>query len=129
LVWLCRFICFERDPKESVHTAHLREMLESFAATFSLSDTFSQRLNRKAWANLSAVLKAVGNRFGHAVDANGHAINSRVDHVLGQGMARKPDQAQSQAVADRLSGFAVDGHPNRARACRKNGGIGDRLLL
>ena len=82
---------FERDPKESVHTAHLREMLESFAATFSLSDTFSQRLNRKAWANLSAVLKAVGNRFGHAVDANGHAINSRVGHVLGQGMARKPD--------------------------------------
>jgi hypothetical protein len=61
LVWLGPFICFERDPK-SVHTAHLREMPESFAATFSLSDTFSQRLNRKAWANHSAVLKAVGNR-------------------------------------------------------------------
>ncbi len=51
LVWLCPFICFERDPTESVHTAHLREMRESFAATFSLSDTFSQRLNRKARAN------------------------------------------------------------------------------
>src|SRR5258705_8723517 len=59
LVWLGPFI--ERDPK-SVHTAHLREMPESFAATLSLSDTFSQRLNRKAWANHSAVLKAVGNR-------------------------------------------------------------------
>jgi hypothetical protein len=101
LVWLGPFICFERDPQESVHTPHLREMLESFAAPFSLSDTFSQRLNRKAWANHSAVLKAVGNRFGHAVDANGHAINSRVDYVWGQGIARKPDEAQSQTVDDR----------------------------
>jgi hypothetical protein len=116
LVWLCPFICFERDPKESVHTAHLREMLESFAATFSLSDTFSQRLNRKAWANLSAVLKAVGKRFGHAVDANGHAINSRVDRALGQGIARKPDEAQSLTVDDPLSRFAFDGHRNRTRA-------------
>jgi hypothetical protein len=98
LVCLGPFICIERDPKESVHTEHLRETLESFAATFSLSDTFSQRMNRKAWAHHSAVLQAVGNRFGHAVDANGHAINSRVDHVLGQGIARKPDEAQSQTV-------------------------------
>jgi hypothetical protein len=60
LVCLGPFICIERDPKESVHREHLRETLESFAATFSLSDTFSQRMNRKAWANHSAVLQAVG---------------------------------------------------------------------
>jgi hypothetical protein len=128
LVCLGPFICFERDPKECVQTEHLRETLESFAATSSLSDTFSQRLNRKAWANHSAVLKPVGNRFGHAVDANGHAINSRVDHVLGQGIARKPDEAQPQTVDEGLSRFAVDGHAILARACRKNGGIWDRLL-
>jgi hypothetical protein len=47
---------------------------------------------------------------------------------LGQGIARKPDEAQSQTVDDRLSRFAVDGHPNRARVCRNSGGIWDRLL-
>jgi hypothetical protein len=72
-------------------------MLESFAATFSLSDTFSQRLNRKTWANHSADLRQSAIV---AVDANGHAINSRVDHALGQGIARKPDEAQSQTVDD-----------------------------
>jgi len=90
---LCYAQSGARDPKEFSYTADSREMLESLAATFPLSD--SQRLNREAWANLPAVLETVGNRFGHAVDANGYAINSRVDHALGQSIARKPDEPQS----------------------------------
>jgi hypothetical protein len=62
-------------------------MLEPLVATFSLSDTFPQRLNRQAFANFPAVLKGVSNYLRHTVDANRYAINSRVDHALGQSTA------------------------------------------
>jgi hypothetical protein len=113
LVWLGPFICFERDPK-SVHTAHPREMPESFAATFSLSDTLSQRLNRKAWANHSAVLKAVGNRRCKMRTGTPSILVLTTSWV--KALPENRTKRNRRLLTTWLSRFAVDGHPIRARA-------------
>jgi hypothetical protein len=60
LVWFYPFICFERDPEESVHKAHLREMLESFADAFSLSGTFLAALESQGVGQSLAARSADG---------------------------------------------------------------------
>jgi hypothetical protein len=96
----------------------IRFCLTACALVAILSQPFQGKARQNT--DLLAVLKAVGNGFGHAVDANGYAINSRVDHALRQRIARKSDKAHSRTAHGRLSRFAVDGDPNRIGASRKN---------
>ena len=81
--------------------------------TFPSSDTFLQHSYGEVPTNFPAVLEAVSNCLGGAVDTNRHAINSCIDDSLCEGRAGESNEAQHQVIDHRLFRFWVDGHPNR----------------
>lgn len=90
-VLLCLFIRFGRDSEEFANTADLREMLESLAARFPESDTFSQRLKLTRRAPIlperfaaivrlpNFVLRCISNFCRHGSDRANEFINAKPD--------------------------------------------------
>ena len=101
------------------YAAYSCEMPESLFATFTSSDTFSQRLYSEVAAKFLAVLEAVSDGLCRAVNSNRNAINSYILDSLCQCLAGESDEAQSQATNHRLFRFKIDCHPNRGRVKRK----------
>ena len=95
------------------YAAYSCEMPKSLFATFTSIDTFSQHLYSEVAAKFLAVLEAVSDCLGHAVDTNRNAINPCILDSLCQCLAGESNEAQFQATGQGLFCFKVDGHPNR----------------
>jgi hypothetical protein len=111
-----------------VDPAYFREMPEPLFAAFSPSYAFLQDSCCEVAANFSSVLEAVRNRLRRAVDTNRHSIDLRIDDSLRERMAGKSNKAQLQAIDNRFSGFAIDGHPNGTGITRENAVPSERRL-
>jgi hypothetical protein len=109
-----------REPDKFFYAPDSRKMQEPFAAAFCLNDPLSQRLHREVYANLSVIFEAIGNRFGHAVNPNRHAINSGINHTLCWCFAREPGEAQLVTHSRGLSRSGMNGHPDDISLGRKN---------
>jgi hypothetical protein len=70
-------------------------MQEPLAAAFFLIDAFSETPGGGGGPDLVAVFKTVRDRLGHAIHSHRNSINSRIDHTLGQGIAREAHEMQA----------------------------------
>ena len=93
-------------------TADVCEMVESLTTAFVQLNARSERVKCLLDSNLAPVFQTIGNGLGGAVDSNRYAINPCVHNTLGQCSTGEANKAHLRSVQGRLSGLAINGHPN-----------------